>query len=72
MKTTFLQLVGVIPISVLFKQVVPADIAPPPGVFVVAGLGILIVLGLVVAVIVLISVLVIRALKKNNTRKDDA
>ncbi len=70
MKTTFLQLVGVIPVFVLLKQVWPADVAPPPGEVVTVSLGILIALGLIVVVIVGISFLVIRAIKKNHTRKE--
>ena len=72
MKTTFLQLVGVIPVSVLLRQGVPADVAPPPGTIAVLSLGVLLALGLFVVLIVFVSFLVIRAIKKNNTRKDDA
>lgn len=72
MKSGFLTLLGVLPISVLTRLVVPADVAPP-GALLVLSLGVIIVLGLLVAVIVLVSFLVIRAIKKKNrTPKDDA
>ena len=70
MKTTILQLVGVIPVSVLLRQGVPADVAPPPGAIAVLSLGVLLALGLFVVLIVFVSFLVIRAIKKNRTRKE--
>ncbi len=70
MNTTFLQLVGAILVSVLPRQGVPADVAPPPGAVVAVSLGVLLALGLFVVLIVVVSILVIRAIKKNRTRKE--
>lgn len=70
MNTTFLQLVGAMLIAALPKSGVPADVAPPPGAIAVISLGVLLALGLFVALIVVVSFLVIRAIKKNRTRKE--
>ncbi len=70
MKTTWLQWVGVMLVSGLLKQGVPADVAPPPEAVAVVALGTLIALGLVVLAIVVVSFFVIRAIKKNRTRKE--
>jgi len=71
MKNGFLRLASVILIFVLPQQIVPADVAPP-GAVVAISLIALIGLGLLVTVIVIVSFLVIRAIRKNRTRKDDA
>lgn len=70
MKTTFLQLAGVTLVSVLPKQGVPADVAPPPGAVAVLSLGVLLGLGCLVVVIVGVSFFVIRAIRKNRTPKE--
>lgn len=72
MKTGFLRLLGVILISVLPMQAVHADVAPSGGAVAALSLVALIALGVFVAVIVLVSFLVIRAIKKKHTPKDDA
>ena len=65
MNTTFLQLAGAVLVSVL-----PADVAPPPGAVAVVSIGALLVLGFFVLVIVGVSFFVIRAIRKNRTRKE--
>lgn len=67
MNIGFLQLVSFMP-----QQIVPADVAPPPETIAAVSIGILVMLGLVVATIVIVSVLVIRAIRKKNTPKDNA
>ncbi len=71
MKGVLLQLWGSIPVSVLLRQGVPADVAPPPGQVAALAVGVLIVLGLLVAVVVIVSFLVIRAIRKKHTPKDN-
>jgi hypothetical protein len=66
MNTTFLQLMGSTLVSVLPKQGVPADVAPPPGAVAVLSLG----LGCLVVVIVGVSFFVIRAIRKNRTPRE--
>jgi uncharacterized membrane protein (DUF485 family) len=66
MNIAFLSLVS----AMLPKLGVPTDVAPPPGTVAAISVGILIALGLFVAVIVVVSFLVIRAIRKNNSRKD--
>jgi hypothetical protein len=72
MKTDFLRLLCVIPISVLPTQVVHADVAPPVEEAIILPLAAVIALGLFVAIIVLVSFLVIMAIKKKHTPKEDA
>ena len=72
MKTTFLLSLVVILIDVVPGQAVRADIAPPTGLIVAVSLGAVIGLGILVSGVVLVSVLVIRAIKKKTTPKDDA
>ena len=71
MKMDFLQILGVIPITVSQEQVIPADTAPPAG-LAVLSLGSIIGLCLLVSIIVLVSVLAIRAIKKKQPPRDDA
>lgn len=71
MKNVFLQLWGVVPVSVLMKQIGPADVAPPPGQILALSIGVLIILGLLVATIIIGAILVIRAIKKNRSNKDN-
>ncbi len=68
MKKGFLQLVSVIPIFGLPQ--VRADVAPPGG-LIVLSLGLLVALGCIVVIIVAVLVVVIRAIRKNHTRKDN-
>lgn len=70
MNTTFLQLMGATLVSVLPRQGVPADVAPPPGAVAVVSLGVLAVLGFFVVIAVGVSFLVIRAIRKNRNRKE--
>ncbi len=72
MKNGLLQLLSVIPISTLPGQVVPADVAPPPGAVLALSLGVLLTLGVIVVVVVVGAILVIRAIRKSHTHKDEA
>lgn len=65
MKPGFLPLLACLPL-----QVVLADAAPPVGFFIALGVGALIVLGFIVVAIIGISFLVIRAIKKSQTPKE--
>ena len=69
MKIGFLRLLDVL-LSSLPKQIVPADVAPPPAQTAALALGVVIVLGVIVVVIVVISILVIRAIRRKNTPRD--
>ena len=66
MRTGLLQLPSVI----LPTITVPADVAPP-GELVAISLGVVIGLGCLGVVIIVACVLVIRAIKKSNTPKND-
>jgi len=70
MNTTFLQLMGATLVSMLPKQGVPADVAPPPEAVAVVSLGVLLGLGCLVVAIVGVSFFVIRAIRKNRTPKE--
>jgi hypothetical protein len=70
MNTIFLQLMGATLVSMLPKQSVPADVAPPPEAVAVVSLGVLAVLGFFVVIAVGVSFLVIRAIRKNRNRKE--
>jgi len=72
MKSKFLPLIGVGPISLSAGKPTLADIAPPTEVVVDSPLGILIPIGILVAVVAIISILVIWAVKKNRTPKKKA
>lgn len=73
MKKRFVQLWGIILISILLEQVVYADVITPPAALLLAlPLGALIALGLLIVLIVLGSLLVIRAIKKKHTLQKDA
>ncbi len=71
MKSEILQQWGGITISTLARYVLPADVAPPPEQTAALTLGVLCMLGLIVAFIVAISVVVIRAIRRSHTPKDD-
>jgi hypothetical protein len=69
MKTGFAQFLGMIPMSVLPNQIVPADVAPPPEAVATLAVGFLLAIGVFVVIIVFFAFLVIRAIRKKNTSK---
>jgi hypothetical protein len=72
MKKEFLPFACVGPISILAWKVPPADMVPPTELLVVISLGALIFFGLLVGAVVGVSIVVIRAIKKSLTPKDNA
>ncbi len=68
MKKGVSQLLSVIPVFILPQ--VRADVAPPGG-LIVLSLGLLVALGCIVVIIVAVLVVVIRAIRKNHTHKDN-
>ncbi len=72
MKTLLSRLLVAVPLFILTRQVVPADVAPPPEQTAALTLGMLAVLCLIVAIVIAISVVVIRAIRKSYARKEDA
>jgi len=71
MKNRSLQLSGVVLLTILLRQTVPADVALPLDVIAIS-LGAVIGLGCLGAVIIIACIVVIRAIKKSNTPKNDA
>jgi hypothetical protein len=64
------QLLNVILVSILPRQIVPADALPPPEEMAALELQVIIVVGVILVIIVSVLILVIRAIRKNNTRRD--